>query len=231
MFLFNRPRILTVIFAFMLTALTASAQDIVTLKFVSFPKLLNPELIELNTGNGKKITIEMPTNNLSPEYKVHKSAKWVLGKTNTNGQGPPKFNIYGETESLNSTNQIILAIRNGEKDKDGLDLLAIDCNGGNGFGGGKYFFINLSDMDVSGTVGEVEFSLKPQDHTIIAPIPMKLDEKRSSLYTKALFNKGEDNKPFYSSTWRYNKKARNLVFFYQEPDDTRLQMHVIRNYM
>lgn len=212
------------------TALVAQEQQQVSLQFVAFPKLDNPEPIELITGEGVTTLVNLPSNNLSEVYKVPKLQNWVLGKSETGEDEKPSFKVYGRTNAAASNKQLVLVIRKGAKDEDGFDLVCFDGNT-NGFSGGKYIFLNGSKVDVAGEIGDSKFVLKPQKHQLIAPKPSEEKNERKYLYVTLYFRKGEEAAPFYSSTWRFSDKARTLVVFYHEPHDQRLRTHTIRDYI
>jgi len=210
---------------------TASAQEKqVSVQFVAFPLTANPKPVELLTGEGKTIEVEMPGNSLSPVYKVPAMGNWALGKTTEGPDGKPVFGSYGQTRATGSDKQLVLVIRKGGEDSDGLEMVAFD-SGSKGFGGGKYLFLNGSKVDVAGDAGGTKFALKPKKHALIAPQPSEVREERKYLYVTLFFRKGEAATPFYSSTWRFSEKARTVVLFYHDPHNERLRTHTIRDYV
>lgn len=53
----------------------------------------------------------------------------------------------------------------------------------------------------------------------------------NQFFTEFFFRKEEEARPFFSSTWPANEKARSMVFFYHDTHNERLRMHTIRNYL
>ncbi len=53
----------------------------------------------------------------------------------------------------------------------------------------------------------------------------------NQFFTEFFFRKEEETRPFFSSTWPANKKARSMVFFYHDTHNERLRMHAIRDYL
>jgi hypothetical protein len=208
------------------------AQEIeqVTLQFVSFPLAAKPEPVELIVEPGKTILVDLPTNSLSKEYKVNKNSNWILGKSSIDAEGKPTFETYGSTASLASKKQLVLVTRKGINHSDGLTLIALDCDS-TGFKGGSYFIFNATKLDIAATLGETKIALKPRAHTLVNPKPSKTEGERNYLYTYLYFRKGAEAIPFYTSTWRYSKKARAMVFIYHEPINERLKTHTIRDYL
>lgn len=208
-----------------------NAQDEqVSLRFVSFPILKDPKPVELITGEGKTIEVELPTNSLSPAYKVPKLQSWVLGDTVTGGDGKPSFKVHGQIGAGSTMNQLVLVVRKGIADEDGYDLVCFDGDAG-GFSGGKYIFLNGSSVDVAGEVGDLKFALKPKKHALLAPKPSAEKNDRKYLYVTLYFRKGENAKPFYTNTWRFSEGARTMVVFYHDPHNQRLRTHTIRDYI
>jgi len=202
----------------------------VTLQFVSFPKLANAEPVELLIGDGETMKIELPTNSLSPVYKVNRLKQWVLGKSSTGADSKFVFDTYGKAASLASAKQLILAIRKGADDSDGLELILMN-NQQSKFGGGEYFFMNAAKVDIAVKIGDKQFTLKPRKYKLVQPSPSKVKGKRKYLYTYIHFRKGAKAIPFYESTWRFSKKARSMVFLYHDPNTKQLRTHTIRDYI
>ena len=214
-----------------LFSLTCFAQDDqVQLQFVSFPKLSKAEPVELLIGNGETMNIELPTNCLSPVYKVTRLKQWVLGKSSTGEEGEFIFETYGKAASFATAKQLILVIRKGINDSDGFELILMN-NQHSKFGGGEYFFMNAAKVDIAVKIGDIKFSLKPRSHKLVQPNPSKVKGKRKYLYTYLHFRKGTEAIPFYESTWRFSKKARCMVFLYHDPHTNQLRTHTIRDYI
>lgn len=210
--------------------LIANAQgQQISLQFVAFPITADPKPIELITGEGKTIEVELPSNSLSNAYKVPKLQNWILGKTVSGKDEKPSFTIYGQIKAGSAENQLVMVIRKGDTDEAGYDLVCFDNNPG-GFSGGKYIFLNSSKVDVAGEVGDLKFALKPNTHTLLAPKPSEEKDDRKYLFITLYFRKGENAKPFYTNTWRFSDKARTMVVFYHDPHNQRLRTHTIRDY-
>jgi hypothetical protein len=222
--------LLLVIGTALMPLLEAQEQQ-VSIRFVSFPLTNDEEAIELIVGEGETIKVELPTNRLSTEYKVPKLNKWVLGKTIEGAkEGEKSFDVFGEVSSLASGKQLILVIRGAPDKPNDFTLTAFD-GGQAGFTGGSYLFFNASKADIAATVGESQFALKPQAHKLISPTRSKEEKELNQLVTRLYFRKGEEAVPFYTSTWRFNEKARSLVFFHHDTHTGQLRTHTIRNYL
>ena len=209
---------------------SAQQEDQVSLQFVSFPRSANPAQIELISGDGETILIEAPTNSVSKTYKVNRMANWALGKSSTDAEGEFSFQAYGKAKSIAAKTQLILVIRKGKTDADGLEIIPI-ANKAAGFGGGKCFVMNATRIGIAGDIGNKKFKLKPGKNTVLKPEASR--EKNNRKYSNAYiyFNKNGKAEPFFSSVWRMNDKARNLVFIYHEPLNQRLRLHIIRDYL
>ena len=156
--------------------------------------------------------------------------EWVLGASSTNGNGKFVFNTYGKSSSLDSSNQVILVVRKGSSNSDGFQLIPMDSQY-TAFGGGDYFFMNATEVDIAVEIGNVKFALKPRGRKMVAPEPSKVSENKRYLYVYLHFRKGEEAIPFYSSTWRLSNSARTMVFFYHDMHTQQLRTHTIRNYI
>ncbi len=211
----------------------ASAQEkvITSVRFVTFPVYTPTEPIELIVGDGSLVPIELPTNSLSPVYRMENIQKCILGKKVVDKEGKPSFEIYGQTPKLSSTDQIILVTSKGAKPSDGFEMIPFDGSE-DGFGGGKYLLLNASEADIAGNIGTSKFSIKPNQHKLIAPTPSKEEtDGRKYLYTTVYFRTGDIIRPFYSSTWRLSDKAKCMVFFHHDPNTKQLRTHTIRHYI
>lgn len=206
----------------------------VTLRFLSFPKNNSPQPVELLVGDGETLEVKIPTNALSQPYKVKRLSTWAVGKMEPaeSEEKPPSFTIYGSAPALASNNQLILLIRDGKDNSDGMRVIPMDNNTSR-FGGGQFFFMNASKVDIAGDLGGTRFALKPGKHTIIAPTRMsqRAGAGANQFFTEFFFRKEEATRPFFSSTWPANKKARSMVFFYHDTHNERLRMHTIRDYI
>lgn len=173
--------------------------------------------------------VEIPTNSISKTYELPALSTWALGKSSTDEEGKFVFQTYGKTQSIGGKDQLILIIRKGVNDADGFELTTLN-NSEEGFSGGKYILMNASKVDIAGTIGTGKFSLSPNNHTLIAPKPTKTEGTREYCFAKFHFRKDEEIQPFFSSTWRFNKEARSMVFFYHDPKTKQLRVHTIRSY-
>lgn len=216
------------------TPLIAQEAEQVTLRFLSFPKSASPQPVEFLIGEGETLEVKIPTNALSQPYKVKQLSTWAVGKMEpaANPEEPPSFTTYGSARALASSDQLILLIRDGKENADGMRVIPMDNRTGS-FGGGQFFFMNASKVDVAGVLGGTKFALKPGTHTIIKPREMTRREGAAAdqFFTEFFFRKEEEARPFFSSTWPANEKARSMVFFYHDTHNERLRMHTIRNYL
>lgn len=225
-----RPLLLSAAVCLFPAAQTAFAQAEVELQFVSFPKASDAKPVELLVGEGETIAVELPTNSISSVYKVKPLAKWVIGKTEIGEEGKQSFLIFGEAPAIASPKQLILVVRKGKEDSDGLELIPVDNRGSN-FGGGKYFLMNAARVDIAGSIGTAKFALKPNAHTLLSTGPTKTKGDSKYCYAQIFFRKDEEIQPFFTSTWRFNENARTMVFFFHDPSTTQLRLHTIRDYV
>ena len=212
----------------------AQEAEIVTLRILSFPKSRDPQPVELRMGESEVIKVNTPTNALSQPYQVKRLSTWSFGKMEPPKSGEEKANFisYGSAPSIASNKQLILLIRSGQENKDGLRVVVVDDQVGN-FGGGKFFFMNAAKVDIAGMLGGKKFALKPGAHMLIEPAETRKrqDSSAEQFFTEFFFRKENEARPFFSSTWPHNVKARSMVFFYHDPHNDRLRMHTIRDYL
>ena len=186
-----------------LALLPCAAQEgeSVTLRFLSFPRAIDPAPVELVAGEGKTIKVEIPSNELSEPCKVKRQANWVVGETVKGTDGKPVFKVFGQAAALASSEQLLLLIRKGKDHADGFEVIPIDYRSTE-FGPGKF--------------------------SIIKPKGEAGDNKL--VHTTLYFRKDDQPKPFFSSTWPLSDAARSLIFFYHDPDTNRLRLHSIRDF-
>lgn len=210
-------------------SLVCQAQEVekVTLQFVSFPKAMAPEPVELFLGEGKTIQVKIPTNMLSKPYQVPALKTWAVGKLEAGEDNKMVFNAYGHAPALNSRSQLIVLVRKGKINAEGMELIPVDNRLAN-FGGGKFLFLNMTTIDIAGMCGDEKFIVRPNTQSLIEP---KSKDGTKTFRTAFFFRKGKDAKPFFSSRWPVNEKARSLVFFYHNPHNQRIQFHTIRNFV
>ncbi|MFT5905601.1 MAG: hypothetical protein ACI9E1_001199 [Cryomorphaceae bacterium] len=226
---YHRPNFLQLLCSLAMCLGAHAQESMVNLHFISFPKEVNLEPLELLIGEGKVIKIETSSNSVSKSYQVPALSSWVLGRSLIE-KGKFKFETSGQVKSIAAKTQLILIIR---KDKDGdggLELIPVEFSSA-GFGGGKYFVLNITDTEISGTIGTGEFSLKPQEHILLAPEPSKIKDNRKYCFTKFSYNKDKTPRPFFNSTWRFNTAARSILIFHRDPKTEHLKFHTIRSYI
>jgi hypothetical protein len=199
----------------------------VSLRCLSFPKAIDPVKVELQISEGKTIDIEAPSNEFSPPVDVVSTGVWSVGETVEGPDGKPVFKEYGRTKAVASPQQLLLLVRKGQENADGFELVALDGRM-DGFGGGKFLFMNAAKVEIAGVVGSERFVVKPGKHSIIKPKGEAGDNKR--VHTTLYFRTDGQAKPFFSSTWPLSDAARCLIFFYHDPDTNRLRLHSIRDF-
>jgi hypothetical protein len=226
---------LLVSLALIISSLCVNGQEkTVSVRFVSFPVSSTSAPIELLVEEGKSIPVELPTTCLSTVYKVPALSQWNLGKMNIviddKGKEKKTFKSYGKAKSTGSSQQLILVIRKGSSYEDGFKLIPLKYNKEN-FGGGEYFIMNTTKIDIGLELGTTKVALKPRGYKLVKPKASKVVNGRKHLYVKSYYRSGAKMKPFYSSTWRLSDNARNLVFFYHEPVKKKIRTHTIRSYI
>lgn len=196
----------------------ASAQDKWSLQFLAFPKKLKPEPLELLIGEGKTIEVETPGHELSPTYHVAPLQSIAVGKTTQDEEGKTVFETYGRAKALGTSKQIILLMRKGEDDDAGFVVIPLDGDLAN-FKGGSYLFINASNLNVGGVIGDKKFALKPGQRRLINPVA---DHDDGICQVTFAYQREDRWKTFKDTRWPSNERYRSLVFFHQDPGTGRL---------
>jgi len=205
----------------------------VTLRFVSFPKSVSHEPLQLRLADGEVIEVKAPSNSFSPPYRVPRMSKWSIGKLELDQNRKPVFKEYGNAAPIASKEQLILLIRQGEENSDGLQVLPMDATADN-FAGGEFFFMNAAKVDIAGILGGAKFMLKPGDYKFIKPKELikQGEGDAEQLFTQFFYKRSDDKaKEFFSSKWPANKKSRNMVFFYHDAHRGSLRLHTVRDFM
>lgn len=208
--------------------LRAQEEEKVAVQFLSFPKAIDPKPVELLVGENKTIEVKIPTNEFSEVYHVKRMENWAVGKIETGKDNKPAFTVYGGAKSLAAPSQLILLVRKGQENSEGMVVIPID-NQLTNFGGGQFLFVNAASLDVAGQLGDSKFVVKPGKFAIIKPKP-QTDESKSLVHATLYYRKDDVVKPFFSSTWPVNNRARTMVFFYEDPSTGHLSLHSIRDF-
>jgi hypothetical protein len=214
----RRSHFIALATSFLLLANAPAQQEKISLQFLAFPKQMRPEPIELVVGEGKTIEVDTPGNELSSAYKVPPLSSVMVGKTTTDGEGEPVFEVYGKGKGISATKQIILLIRKGKESSDGFVVIPINAEQAN-FAGGSFLFINASALNVGGTIGDKKFALKPGQQKLVTP---KADHEGDICQVTISYQRDEKWKTFYDTRWPANKTYRSLIFFHQDPETGRL---------
>ena len=192
---------------------TASAQNPpprIQLQFITFPKKLDIQPLELNLGK-ETIEIAAPGHEFGPPYKVPPLANIIIGKTVQGEDGKPRFDTYGRAKALPSREQIILLIRKGDNPSDGFHVLPMDARAAE-FPGGSFKFINASSKKVGSEIGNEKFAIEPGKQKLIKPKP---DHEGNVAQTTFYYEK-DNKKPkkFSDGRWSTDPAFRTMVFFY-----------------
>ena len=202
----------------------------ITLQFLAFPAQANPAPIELVIGEKKTIPIDIPGNELSPEYKITRPESIVVGITTKNEKGEPIFQVLGTAPAIAANKQIILLLRKGENNSNGFTVIPI--NGElTDFSGGSYLLVNVSQLNIGGVIGDKNFALKPGQRNLIKP---KATHEGGGCQVTLAYQTNETDtkgKKFYDTRWSVNDGFRTLVFFYQDPETKKIGVAPIVNFL
>lgn len=191
------------------------------------PPSLEAVKVKLWLGDGKTLDIEAPSNWLSAPVTVNSMGAWAVGETVVGTDGKPSFKELGRATAAASPRQMLLLVRKGKDNAAGFDMIALDERS-NGFGPGKFLFMNAARVDVAGIVGQEKFVVKPGQHAVLAP---KIAAGEHTFHAAFYHRKGDAPEPFFGSEWRFYDNARSLVFFYHDPATTHIRLHSITDYI
>ncbi len=223
----SRPTSILTALIFSLLPCSAQTAGKVTLRFLSFPKAMEPVKVELRLAEDKTVAIEAPSNEFSKPLSVVPTGVWAVGETVQDPEGKPVFKEYGRTTAPAAPRQMLLLVRKGKENTDGFDLIALDGSV-EAFGRGKFLFLNAAKVDIAGNVGEEKFLVKPGQNMIIEPT---LKDGKDLAHAMFYFRKDNEARPFFSSRWPIGGQARCLVFFYHDPITMHLRMHTVRDFL
>ncbi len=220
-----RCPLLILLATYALSVLPSAAQNesMVTLQFLAFPKQLRPAAVELLVGEKKTIKVQTPGNELSPTYEVPRLGTIVVGETVENAEGKPVFQIYGRANMIDASKQIVLLFRKGSENSDGFAVLPIDGDLSN-FGGGNYFFINASKINIAGRIGDKKFELNPGQRKLIQPAAT---HEGGGCQVTFAYQRDEGWKIFKDTRWTTNQRYRSMIFFHQDPQSGRIMVSPI----
>jgi hypothetical protein len=220
------PSVIAACLAFL--PLLSAAQDAkISVRFLSFPAAIEPVKVELRLSAEKTVAIEAPGNEFSTPMEIANTGVWSVGETVVNPEGESVFTEYGQTKAPAFPNQMLLLVRKGAANADGFELIALDDRAA-GFGGGMFLFLNAAKVDVAGTVGEEKFVVKPGEHLLLKP---EAEAGKRTAHAMFYFRKDDEARPFFSSRWPVNPRARSMVFFHHDPETMNLRMHTVRDFL
>ena len=199
------------------------------LQFMTFPMTVEPLEVEMLVGEGKTVTLNVPSNEFSETLRVPAMASLVFGKTVVDEvEKKPTFKIYGQGKPAAAPKQLVLLIRKGPKMADGVEVRAISSDIKE-FGGGKILFVNAARTSIGGKIGHQPFALKPGAHTIIKP---KLEPNGRLTYVELFYSHEGKAVPFFNTLWPVADQFRGLVFFYNDPNNqNKVQLHSFRDFL
>lgn len=220
---------LATVFGLSILPCSAQEQETMRLQFMTFPLAMEPLEVELLIGEGKTVTLKVPSNEFSEIVRVPRMASLVFGKTVLEEvEKKPSFKIYGQGKPVDAPKQLVLLIRKGAAMSDGFEVRAISSDI-KAFGGGKLMFMNATKVSIGGKTSGEPFSLKPGAHTIIKP---KLEANGRLTQVELFYALDGKAVPFFSSMWPVSEHYRGLVFFYHDANnENKIQIHSFRDFL
>lgn len=223
-------RFLVCITSLLVMPCVAQDKDMAEVQLVLVPKVAIEKPVELLAGDGKLIPVDLPTNKLSQAYKLAKPHHWSIGHTAKDKEGKRVFKPMAKAEVLEADKQIVVVTPKGADGGKGFNIIPF-ANDTAGFTGGTYLIINVSEKHITGNLSNSKFSIQPKHCKLLTP---KASEKKNGReYLHSIFKHGKDknSKAFYTNTWRFNDKARTIVFIHHDPSGEHLNVSTIRSFL
>ncbi|HEX5790105.1 MAG TPA: hypothetical protein VFY13_03080, partial [Luteolibacter sp.] len=140
----------------------------IQLQFISMPLAMESMEIELAQGEAKPLKVEAPTREFSTAYHVQLQEAWAVGQSAI-GEGRKRiFTAYGQAPAPKMAKQVVLLVRKGELNADGVTVIPIESGPGH-FGGGSIFMMNIAKVDIGCELGEEKFVLAPGEFRLVTP--------------------------------------------------------------
>lgn len=198
-----------------------------SLRFITFPRTLEPIKAQLLIEEGKFEEIVASSNSVSRPVEAPAMPEWIIGNVTTNASGEDNFNVFGKVKATEAEKQLVLILRRGEDFSAGVKMFVIDEEKTN-FGLGKVMFLNATTTPIGGIVGGDKFTILPGSFEVVDP---KAGESGRHYHTRLFYNKDGKAVGFHSSNWPYTTKSRAMVFIYSDPATGKIRRHVIRDTM
>ena len=139
---------------------------------------------------------------------------------------PPPPAPWGAYDVGNSNRELLFIFTPFPTGTRGLHRIFAFEDNSSSFGAGSYRFINLSDKNLIGMLGESRFALKPQGTEIVTP-DWPSDENAIPL--KIALYRSNDWVPGLRTMWSFRPGFRNIVFLLDAENEARgfLRLKVI----
>jgi hypothetical protein len=199
----------------------------VQLQFVSMPVAMESMEVELGQGEAKPLKVEAPSREFSTAYHVQSQETWAVGESAL-GEGRKRiFTAYGQAPAPKMEKQVILLVRKGARNADGITVIPIQSGPGH-FGGGSIFMMNIAKVDIGCEMGEEKFVLAPGEFRLTTP--RLADGKSGSIQVVLSHRRNGALVPFFSSAWSVSGNTRSVVGIQEDADNQRLKLQVIRDF-
>lgn len=195
----------------------------VTLRIMAFPRSDEAGPLQLKAGK-RVIDLNVYSSSLTEPIQVPAARQWKFGQETTGTDGNPTFDVWGTGKAGTAKSQIIMLIRKGPKNSDGLRVLSFDDGPGK-FGERQYLILNLSTAPIAGEIGGVKFGAKPAQPMVITPKP---DQGDDLCHAQFFYRRNDEWQSFFSSNWPLADKTRALVIIYSGKGN-KLRLHTIED--
>lgn len=204
-----------------------SENETKSLRFITFPRTLEPIKASLYLSEGEFEEISASSNSISRPVEAPALSEWIIGDITRTENGDDMFNVFGRVNATQANKQLVLILRKGKDFAEGIRMYVIDEEKTD-FGLGKVMFLNATDKAIGGVVGGDKFTLQPGTFEVVQP---KADEGGHQYHTRLFYDENGKAVGFHSSNWPYTTKSRAMVFIYMDPVYGKIRRHVIRDTM
>ena len=196
-------------------------------KAISFSRI--PGLEELYFGEDKD-RLRLPSRNFSREMKYEGTIPTIFYGRKLNTEGSEEFYPVASTVVPKSLKNVIFVFLATSR-KEALtgrrfEILQIDSDQAKFPGGGRHF-LNLTNSDVSATIGKQNVLVAARSANTFLPDSQTVSDGRVPVQIHA--KQGTDWRLLSSTRWSMDTRVNTLIFIFEDPVRKRISLRGITN--